>query len=156
MDVRIGILSDTHDVLPPRVLELFQGVEHILHGGDVGRPWVLLELEQIAPVTAVLGNTDVGLHYRETELVILGGRRFLLHHIVEPRRLTEPLRRRIHRDRPDVVVFGHTHTRFCETIDGILYLNPGSAGRSRMGDSRSVATLSISGPDLDARFHDLD
>ena len=59
--MRIGVISDTHDLLDPRVPELFAGVEHILHGGDVGLPWLMLKLDEIAPVTAVLGNTDVGI-----------------------------------------------------------------------------------------------
>ena len=140
--MRIGVISDTHNYFDPRIPQLFAGVDHILHGGDIGLPAILLELEQIAPVTAVAGNTDdPGFHYRLTEVVELASRRFLLQHIVNPRSLAEPIRTRITRERPDVVVFGHTHKPFRETIDGALFFNPGYAGKSRFGMERSVATL---------------
>ena len=140
--MRIGVISDTHNFLDPKVAKLFAGVEHILHGGDIGMPWLILQLENIAPVTAVLGNTDDRrIHYRETELVDLANRKFLLHHIVNPGNLSDDLKGRIQRARPDVVIFGHTHKPFSETIGGRLFFNPGYAGQSRFGMSRSVAIL---------------
>jgi uncharacterized protein len=140
--MRIGVISDTHNSLDPKIAELFAGVEHILHAGDIGSGRIIHELEQIAPVTAVLGNTDgPELTVRETEVVELAGRKFLLHHIINPRALSEALERRISRERPDVVVFGHTHKPFCETIGSILFFNPGYAGKSRFGMPRSVAIL---------------
>ena len=152
--MRIGVISDTHDLLDPRVPELFAGVEHILHGGDVGLPWLVLKLDEIAPVTAVLGNTDVGISLRETETVHLDGRKFLLHHIVNPHAPHEQLAARIAREKPDVVIFGHTHKPFCETIDGILYLNPGYAGRQRFNLPRSVAILETE-PEIKVQFKSL-
>ena len=83
--MRIGVISDTHAFLDPRVEKLFAGVDHILHAGDVGPHMLLHELEAIAPVTAVVGNTDAGLNLNLTEVVELGGRKFLVHHIVDPR-----------------------------------------------------------------------
>jgi len=140
--VKIGVVSDTHNFLDPRVLELFQGVDHILHGGDVGLPSTILQLEQIAPVTAVLGNTDDPSHrYRLTETIDLAGRKFLVHHIVNPRALDEGLEKRIKREKPAVVVFGHTHKPFCEQIGEVLFFNPGYAGKSRFGMERSAAIL---------------
>jgi len=139
---RIGVISDTHDYFDPRIVQLFAGVDHILHGGDIGRPAILLALEQIAPVTAVGGNTDdPGFRYSQTELVELGGRKFLLQHIVNPQSLTEAIRTRIARGRPDVVVFGHTHKPFSESIGGTRFFNPGYAGKLRFGLERSVAIL---------------
>src|SRR5688500_8543045 len=86
--IRIGVISDTHDYFDPKIRELFQGVDHIVHGGDIGLPWLIMQLEEIAPVTAVLGNTDEsGINYRDTELVELGARKFLVHHIVDPKNL---------------------------------------------------------------------
>ena len=115
--MRIGVISDTHNFFDPRLPLLFAGVDHILHGGDIGLPAIILALEQIAPVTAVAGNTDdPGLHNRLTEVVELASRRFFLQHIVNPQSLAEPIRTRIARSRPDVVVFGHTH----EIVDGGL------------------------------------
>ena len=71
--MELGVISDTHGYLDPKIPRLFAGVGHILHGGDIGLPWLILELEQIAPVTAVLGNNDTGLDLRETELAELEG-----------------------------------------------------------------------------------
>ncbi|HEY9510592.1 MAG TPA: metallophosphoesterase family protein [Verrucomicrobiae bacterium] len=139
--MKIGILSDTHDHFDPKISELFRGVDHILHGGDVGSLKILGQLEDIAPVTAVTGNTDHGLPLKETEVVELGGRKFLVHHIVEPRELGDTLQRRINRAKPDVVVFGHTHKRFCQILGGVLFFNPGYAGKQRFKLDRSVAIL---------------
>ena len=139
--MKIGVISDIHGYLDPKIPELFAGVDHILHGGDIGLPWLILELEQIAPVTAVLGNNDVGLDFRETELAELDGRKFLLHHIVDPRKPADAIQRRIIREGPDVVVFGHTHKPYSETIGRTLYFNPGYAGKPRFNLSRSVALL---------------
>ncbi len=139
--MKIGILSDTHGFLDSRVFELFTGVSHILHAGDIGPDAIIAELETIAPVTAVIGNTDSSSTFRLTEVITLAGRKFLVHHIVEPRALKEELRLRVARERPDVVVFGHTHKAFCEMIDGVLFFNPGSAGKPRFGRGRTVAIL---------------
>jgi hypothetical protein len=140
--LRIAVLSDTHNYLDPRIPHLFAGVSHILHAGDIGLPAIILRLEQIAPVTAVLGNTDdPGVHYRQTEVVGIAGRKFLLHHIVNPHSPAEPLKTPLARERPDVVVFGHTHKPFSETIGGTLFFNPGYAGKPRFGLERSVAIL---------------
>jgi putative phosphoesterase len=139
--MKLGIISDTHDYLDPKIARLFQGVDHILHAGDVGSAWITFQLSQIAPVTAVTGNTDQGLSLKETEVIALGGRTFLVHHIVDPRELSESLQNRIKRARPDVVVFGHTHKRFCQILGGILFFNPGYAGKQRFSLDRSVAIL---------------
>jgi hypothetical protein len=139
---KIGIISDTHNYFDPKIPKLLAGVDHIIHGGDIGLPWIIMELENIAPVTAVLGNTDdAGLRFKQTELIELAGRKFLVHHIVNPRALDDPLKLRIARARPDVVIFGHTHKPFSETISGTLYFNPGYAGKGRFGMERSLAIL---------------
>jgi putative phosphoesterase len=109
-------------------------------------PRIILELQGIAPVTAVLGNTDdAGTRLRQTEAVELAGRKFLVHHIVNPHALTDTLQGRIARERPAVVVFGHTHKPFSEVIGGVLYFNPGYAGKARFGLLRSVAILHCEG-----------
>jgi putative phosphoesterase len=153
--LRIGVISDTHNHFDPRIPELFEGVEHILHAGDVGLPWIVLELSQIAPVTVVRGNTDDGVPYRETEVIQLGKRKFFLHHIVDPTRLPRQLERRIVREGPDVVVFGHTHKRYCETVGRTLYFNPGYAGQPRFGLRRSVAILTCDADGITADFVEL-
>jgi uncharacterized protein len=140
--MKIGVISDTHNFYDPKISTLLAGVDHILHGGDVGRPEIILRLEDIAPVTAVSGNTDdPGYAYRPTERVELDGRKFLLHHILNPHHLTETLRGVLERQKPDVVVFGHTHKPFSEILNGTLFFNPGYAGQSRFGLPRSLAIL---------------
>src|SRR6185503_6212075 len=118
--MRIGVISDTHGLLDPRIKSFFDGVEHILHGGDIGPTSIICALEKIAPVTAVLGNTDAGLDYRETEIVTLAGRKFLVHHIVDVTEPAEGIKGRIEREGPDVVVFGHTHKPHASTIGKTL------------------------------------
>ena len=140
--MKIGVISDTHNFFDPRIPSLFKGVEHILHAGDIGLPQILLELEQIAPVTAVAGNTDEpGFRYRQTQGITFAGRKFLIHHIVSPGNLSEDLRVRIEREHVDVVVFGHTHKPFCQRLGSVLFFNPGYAGKSRFGMERSLALL---------------
>ena len=154
--MKIGVISDTHNFFDPQIARHFEGVKHILHGGDIGSPRLIFELEQIAPVTAVLGNTDdPGLHFRQTEIVQLAGRKFLLQHIVDPHRLDDLLRSRIAREPPDVVIFGHTHKPFSETIGGTLYFNPGYAGKSRFGMERSLAILHCDQADIRAEYRKL-
>jgi putative phosphoesterase len=150
--VKIGVLSDTHDFLDPRILELFKGVDHILHAGDVGMQIIVFELAQIAPTTAVLGNTDLGNPLKVTEIVTLGDLKFLVHHIVNPREPNDRLKARLGRNRPDVVVFGHTHKAFNEVIDGVLFLNPGYAGQPKFGTERSVALLHCEGKEIRVEF----
>jgi putative phosphoesterase len=137
--VKIGVISDTHDFLDPQILKKFSGVGHILHAGDIGTNWITFQLEQIAPVTAVRGNNDLGSSFRETELVEMAGKKFLVHHIVSAPSPSEKFKFLISRARPDVVVFGHTHKKFCEMIDGVLYFNPGYSGAPKFGTERSAA-----------------
>jgi putative phosphoesterase len=154
--MKIGVISDTHGFWDPKIPELFAGVGHILHGGDIGQPWILTQLELIAPVTAVGGNTDdPTLRYAPARTVELAGRKFFVQHIVRPHDLEENLQRRLVRERPDAVVFGHTHQRFCETRDGILFLNPGYAGRPRLGVGRSVALADCDGKGIRVEYLDL-
>ena len=142
MMFRIGVLSDTHNFLDPRIPELFAGVDHILHAGDIGQPGLLVELEPIAPVTAVGGNTDdPGFRFKQVAELEIGGRRFLVQHIVNPHAPGHVLLERLARARPQAVVFGHTHRPFCATLDGTLFFNPGYAGKGRFGLARSVAIL---------------
>lgn len=155
--MKIGIVSDTHGHFEPALHELFAGVEHILHAGDVGGESVLLELERIAPVTAVRGNMDnPTCSLRETEVVELCSAKFLVQHIVKPTALTDQLDRLISNVRPAAVVFGHTHNQFCERIGEILFLNPGYAGRPKFTLMRSVALLHCQGANLRAEFFSLD
>jgi len=147
--MKLGIISDTHGYLDPRIPEIFEGVQHILHGGDIGPPYVLQRLEAIAPVTAVLGNTDTPLPgIRESEFISLGETGFLLHHIVDPEKPGETVQRRLALNAPDVVIFGHTHRPFSRRIGNVLYFNPGYASRQRFDLRRSVALLQLNGREI--------
>jgi len=150
--MKLGIISDTHGFLDPRIETLFAGVDHILHAGDIGDPLLELELNFIAPVTMVLGNNDLGMSFKETEIVTLADKKFLLHHIVNPRALSDSVQTLLRRHRPDVVVFGHSHKMFAETVDGVFFFNPGYAGKPKFGAERSVALLRLDGTDLRHEF----
>jgi uncharacterized protein len=151
--MKIGVISDTHNFLDPKIPERLAGVDHILHAGDVGMPWILTELEQVAPVTAVGGNTDdAAWRYAPTQTVELAGRKFFIQHIVRPEAPGDDLQRRLARERPDAVVFGHTHKPFCETVGGVLYFNPGYAGQPKSGTERSLAILHCDGSGIRAEY----
>lgn len=141
--MKIGVISDTHGYLDPRVERIFEGVDHILHAGDIGYASIILELELIAPVTAVLGNCDDSIGYPLFQTVKLTEKKFLVHHIVSPRELSDSVKTRIAKDRPDAVVFGHTHKKFAETMNGTLFFNPGYAGKPKIGAERSVALIHL-------------
>jgi putative phosphoesterase len=150
--VKIGVISDTHNFLDPKIPELFAGVSHILHAGDIGNATIISELEEIAPVSAVYGNTDMNLPFRETEVIKLATRKFLIHHIINPHMPGERVLERTARELPDVIVFGHTHKRFCETLGGILFFNPGYSGKPKLNLERSAAILHCDEKEIRAEF----
>lgn len=154
--MKIGVISDTHNFLDPRVAALFEGVEHILHGGDIGGRDLLAELEAIAPVTAVAGNTDADPTYKQTATVSLAERRFLVHHIITPGAMAQPIDRRIATDAPDVVIFGHTHKPYARQHGPTFFFNPGYAGKTRFAMPRSVALLHCDARGLRHEFLPLD
>ncbi|AZO56241.1 MULTISPECIES: metallophosphoesterase family protein [unclassified Mesorhizobium] len=140
MTFRIGIISDTHGLLRPQALRCLAGVEHIIHGGDIGRPEIIAALRGIAPVTAIRGNVDTGgwaAEYAETELVRLAGRALYVLHDLKTLRI-DPVVQGI-----DLIVSGHSHVPRMETVDGVLYLNPGSAGPRRFKLPVTLATVDI-------------
>jgi len=150
--MKIGVISDTHGFLDPRVEKIFAGVDHILHAGDIGYATVILELEFIAPVTAVLGNTDGDISFHLTETVELARKKFLVHHIVNPWALSETIEQQIAKVKPAAVIFGHTHKPFAETVNGVFFFNPGYAGKPKFGAQRSVAILECDGHGIRPEF----
>ena len=148
----VGILSDNHSDWPLHIAESLAGVDAIIHAGDIGPYKLVLDMEAIAPTTAVLGNTDGDMPINETAVVTLDGKKFFVQHIVDPHRLQASLRERLKRIEPDVVVFGHTHMPFCETLGGVLFLNPGSVTQPR-GDYRpSMVRLTIDHDKITPKF----
>lgn len=144
--MRIGLISDTHGRLRPEVFELFRGVDHILHAGDVGPADLLVELEAVAPVTAVWGNTDgFELRARIPEIadLELGGVRVTVAH---GHQLGSPTPSGLRRSYPDagVIVYGHTHRPLIDPGPSLV-VNPGSAGAARFGIPPSVGVLTLDG-----------
>ncbi|MBZ9906667.1 metallophosphatase family protein [Mesorhizobium sp. BR115XR7A] len=140
MAFRIGVISDTHGLLRPEAARCLAGVDHIIHGGDIGRPEIITALRCIAPVTAIRGNVDTGgwaLPYAETELVRLAGRAIYVLHDLKTLQI-DPIAQGI-----DLIVSGHSHVPGMETVDGVLYLNPGSAGPRRFKLPVTLATVDI-------------
>jgi putative phosphoesterase len=135
---RVGVISDTHGVLRPEAVRALRGVDLILHAGDIGRPEVLGGLRALARVVAVRGNNDGGpwaRTLRERETVSVAGVPILvLHDVKTLQRAPAPRGVR-------VVVAGHSHRPSIEERDGMLFLNPGSAGPRRFALPVSIATL---------------
>jgi uncharacterized protein len=153
MTFTIGIISDTHGLLRPEALRALAHVDHIIHGGDIGDPEIITALRRIAPVTAIRGNVDTGewaTEFAETEFVRLAGRRFYVQHDLNTLQV-DPVAEGI-----DVIVSGHSHVPKINTVDGVLYVNPGSAGRRRFNLPITLATLEITLDGLKPIIHDLE
>ena len=136
----IGVISDTHGLLRPAAIEALRGVEHILHAGDVGDPSILDSLRNVAPVTAIRGNIDVGgacSHLPPTEVVTLHGHTFYMLHDRQALDL-DPAAAGF-----SAVISGHSHKPLLEWRHGVLYMNPGSAGPRRFSLPVSIGLLTI-------------
>lgn len=137
---RIGLISDTHGLLRPEAIAFLRGCEHIVHGGDIGDARILHALAAIAPLTAVRGNNDLGAWAEavpETALLELGGLRLYAIHDLAQLDIDPPAAG------VRVVVAGHSHRPRAEERDGVLYVNPGSAGPRRFRLPISAAELKI-------------
>jgi putative phosphoesterase len=139
----IGLISDTHGLLRPRVHEALAGVELILHAGDVGGDEILDELALIAPMLAVYGNTDPLGNPRLAESIerTIGG---VSIHVSHGHEVGSPTPARLLTRYPaQVIVYGHTHRQHVALVDGRLVVNPGAAGAKRFKLEPSVARLTI-------------
>jgi hypothetical protein len=149
---RIGVISDTHGLLRPHAVAALRGVDRIVHAGDVGAAAVLDELAKLAPVTAVRGNNDHGpwaQRLAQTEVVEVGETSlFVLHDLGEL--ALDPAAAGF-----AVVVSGHSHEPNVARRDGVLFLNPGSAGPRRFKLPIAVALLHIRGTDVEAEVVEL-
>ena len=151
--LRVGLLSDTHGLLRPEVEAFLQGSDHLIHAGDLCDPSILERLRRIAPVTAVRGNNDRGpwaARLNETEVVRLAGIAiYVIHNLAELDLAQVPAEVR-------VIVFGHSHKPVAEQRDGLLYVNPGSAGPRRFKLPIAAAELVIENGELDVRLREFD
>ncbi len=144
--MRIGIIADTHGLLRPQVFKVFEAVDHILHGGDVGKPEVLTDLEALAPVTAVYGNTDdqalrarlprvATLQLDGFEIVVTHGDQF--GHPTPALLLTAF-------PEAEIIVYGHTHRPLLELVDRtVTVMNPGGAGPAWFDLKPSVGIMEL-------------
>jgi putative phosphoesterase len=151
MMFRIGIISDTHGLLRPEAERGLRGVNHIIHAGDIGRAEILDALRRIAPVTAIRGNVDSGewaREYPDTKLVRLAGKSIYVLHDLKTLKADPGAG-------IDVIVSGHSHVPKIDTIGGVLYLNPGSAGRRRFKLPITLATLEVTPEGMRPEIHDL-
>jgi uncharacterized protein len=148
----IGVISDTHGLLRPEVEERLAGVDHIIHAGDIGDPDIVPRLRAIAPTTAIRGNVDTQEWAREFpdwDAVTLAGRSiYVLHDFGELS--LDPVTAGF-----DIVISGHSHRPRVETIDGVLHLNPGSAGPRRFKLPITLATLDLGEDAIRPEIHQL-
>ncbi|MHB0867725.1 MAG: metallophosphoesterase family protein [Thermoleophilia bacterium] len=146
---RVGLISDTHGVLRPDAIKFLRGSDFIVHAGDICEAAILEELATLAPLTAVRGNCDQGAWAEalsQTEFLQVGTR--FLYAIHNLNRLDiEPNAAGVH-----VVVSGHTHKPLVEKRNGVLFVNPGSAGRRGAGHPGSVGELTVDGESVSARI----
>lgn len=137
MKTKIGIISDTHGLLRPQVLEILKTCDCILHGGDINRPEILDQLRWLGTLYVVRGNNDKewaeGLS--ENLRFTIGGVSFFMVH--NKKNMVRNL------DGVDVVVFGHSHKYFEKEVDGRLWLNPGSCGRRRFNQEITMAVMTV-------------
>src|SRR3954449_5042693 len=149
--LRIGIISDTHGLLRPEAERGLTGVDHIFHAGDIGRPEIVDALRRIAPVTAIHGNVDSGewaSQYPDTKLVRLAGKSIYVLHDLKTLQVDPGAG-------IDVIVSGHSHVPKIDTVGGVLYLNPGSAGPRRFKLPVTLATIEVTLEGMRPEIHDL-
>jgi putative phosphoesterase len=150
--MRIGLISDTHGLLRDEALDWLRGSDHIVHAGDIMGAEILRKLGEIAPLTAVRGNNDHGPWAEkvpETAVLEAGGISiFVIHDLAQ---LAVDPKKAGHR----VVVAGHSHKPHVEEREGVLYVNPGSAGPRRFTLPISAGELRIQGGQASARWVEL-
>lgn len=149
MAMRIGLISDTHGLLRPEALAYLQGSDYIVHGGDIGSPDILDQLARIAPVTAVRGNNDRdGWAMQVPETDFLQVRDLFIYALHDLALLDiDPAAAGVR-----VVVTGHSHKPLVDERDGVLYVNPGSAGPRRFTLPISAGELIVDGAQVRANI----
>jgi hypothetical protein len=150
--MKVGLISDTHGLLRPQALDALAGVEAIIHGGDIGGPEVLESLAALAPLHAVRGNNDRepwAMELPATLLLRLAGVRIQVVHDVKELTIASGA------DRPQVVVCGHSHKPGVAEREGVLFVNPGSAGPRRFKLPVTVGYLTIENGSAAAQLRNL-
>lgn len=136
---KIGVISDTHGLLRPEAEKYLEGSNLIIHAGDIGNSAIINKLRKIATIYAIRGNVDKEKWADEfpdtLELEILNKKIFIIHNIKEVNVSNEKIY--------DIIISGHSHKPLIEKINGILYLNPGSAGKRRFSLPVSIAQIKI-------------
>lgn len=147
--VTVGLISDTHGLLRPEALDALRDADYLVHAGDIGSPAILTSLGQLAPLTAVKGNNDVAEWALDVPLLnnlAMGPVRIhVVHELAHLKDHGLPVGTR-------AVVYGHSHRPSIDLKDGVLYVNPGSAGPRRFKLPVSVALLRVVGESLDAEI----
>ena len=144
--MRVEVISDTHGLLRAEVFEVFRGVDHILHAGDLGKLDILSDLEAIAPLTAVFGNADppeVRSRLPQVATLELDGFDIVVTHGDQ---FGHPTPAKLHEafPRAEIVVYGHTHRPLLELVDRtVTVMNPGGAGHRRFGIAPSVGIMEL-------------
>jgi hypothetical protein len=145
--MRVGVLSDTHGYIDPKIFDLLKGVERILHAGDITTNDVIDELSAIAPVIAVHGNMDypeiVSRHEEDLRISLAGADIFMTHNGGMLLRSPSIFEKRVGPKRPDVFIWGHTHRPENKMIGDMLSLNPGAACKPRGEHPATVAILTL-------------
>jgi len=149
--LRIGLISDTHNLLRPEALDFLRGVDHVIHGGDIGEQRIVDALAAIAPVTAVRGNNDIAGWGHLPDTAVLRFDEITVYAVHD----VHDLRQRPPPATVGVVVSGHSHQPSVKERAGVLYVNPGSAGPRRFRLPISVGELIVSGSHVEARLVEL-
>ncbi|HUR82248.1 MAG TPA: metallophosphoesterase family protein [Thermoanaerobaculia bacterium] len=154
--LRIGVISDTHGVVHPRVPELFARMDRILHAGDVGGAHVLRELESLAPLTYVDGNNDDATGEDIRRFDIEGLRVLLTHILPRPHKPAPRVLDSLKMKSADIVIFGHSHLPHHEVVGGVTYFNPASSGPRRFNYPVSIGMIEKRGDEWKAMHVALD
>ena len=145
----IGVISDTHALLRKEAVSALYGSDLILHAGDIGDPDIIKRLESIAPVIAVRGNVDVSPDLDKFPLkriIMIGGIQILLVHNISD------IDYKPEDKNTDIVVYGHSHKAAKEIKNGVLYFNPGSAGKKRFNFALGTGEIKITGGKVEGRL----
>ena len=159
--MRIGVKSDTHipvttDKLPAGLLDALGGCDLILHAGDLIDLNVINELKKVSKVEAVRGNMDQQDTLENKKTLNIAGKKIcLMHGYGSPKKLTEILKKEFSDQKPDIIVFGHSHAPMNQCIDGVLFFNPGSPTDTVFAPYRSYGIIEIDKKEINAKIYKL-